>query len=590
MRDAAAFSDPLYTMPVDLHVHSTRSDGTFTPTQLVSMAKEKGLAAFALTDHDSVNGIEEAMDASIDAAKRTSIDAARDTGVEVIPGIELSTEYEGRDVHIVGLYYDYEDPDFQSAVNEFTQERVRRNQKMCAKMAADGIPISYEAVEAANPGAVITRANIARYLYDTHYISSIDYAFSHLIGDTCPYFIPREKISPEKAVSFLRRFGGIPILAHPFEYHLGDEGLDLLLQRLKAVGLMGIEVYYCKHSPEETEKAMALAKKYDLLPSGGSDFHGTNKPGLELGTGYGHLFVPYSLLAGIKRAKHGIPDETTKIFFCDFDGTLGTSKKDISPATREALDSFVYDRGNLFVLSSGRAMSDVKSLAERLRLSYPHMFLSGYNGAELYDCDREETFFRETLSFEMVKTAFALAKKHGLYIQTYDGDAIVTEEAGKETAYYTRYVKMPVRENALVGEHPEVVLSEEPCKCLVIDLEDPRGKIPPFVNDLEAAFPGQMNLLMSNANYLEIDPIHATKGNSLIYLCRYLGIDRKNAIAAGDAPNDVPMLDVPMLEAAGVGIGMLNGLDSAPQIERAATVITGTDNDHDGLVPILDRL
>ncbi len=495
--------------------------------------------------------------------------AARDTGVEVIPGIELSTEYEGKDVHIVGLYYDYEDPDFQSAVNEFTQERVRRNQKMCAKMAADGIPISYEAVEAANPGAVITRANIARYLYDTHYISSIDYAFSHLIGDTCPYFIPREKISPEKAVSFLRRFGGIPILAHPFEYHLGDEGLDLLLQRLKAVGLMGIEVYYCKHSPEETEKAMALAKKYDLLPSGGSDFHGTNKQGLELGTGYGHLFVPYSLLAGIKRAKHGIPDETTKIFFCDFDGTLGTSKKDISPATREALDSFVYDRGNLFVLSSGRAMSDVKSLAERLRLSYPHMFLSGYNGAELYDCDREETFFRETLSFEMVKTAFALAKKHGLYIQTYDGDAIVTEEAGKETAYYTRYVKMPVRENALVGEHPEVVLSEEPCKCLVIDLEDPRGKIPPFVNDLEAAFPGQMNLLMSNANYL----------------CRYLGIDRKNAIAAGDAPNDVPML-----EAAGVGIGMLNGLDSAPQIERAATVITGTDNDHDGLVPILDRL
>ena len=348
---------------------------------------------------------------------------------------------------------------------------------------------------------------------------------------------------------------------------------------------MGIEVYYCKHSPEETEKAMAFAKKYDLLPSGGSDFHGTNKPGLELGTGYGHLFVPYSLLAGIKRAKHGIPDETTKIFFCDFDGTLGTSKKDISPATREALDSFVYDRGNLFVLSSGRAMSDVKSLAERLRLSYPHMFLSGYNGAELYDCDREETFFRETLSFEMVKTAFALAKKHGLYIQTYDGDAIVTEEAGKETAYYTRYVKMPVRENALVGEHPEVVLSEEPCKCLVIDLEDPRGKIPPFVNDLEAAFPGQMNLLMSNANYLEIDPIHATKGNSLIYLCRYLGIDRKNAIAAGDAPNDVPML-----EAAGVGIGMLNGLDSAPQIERAATVITGTDNDHDGLVPILNRL
>lgn len=580
MREAAEFSDPLYERPVDLHVHSTRSDGTCTPTELVALAREKGLAAFALTDHDSVNGIAEALKAAKAASRET--DAA--AGIEVVPGIEISTEYEGKDVHIVGLYYDCENPDFQREVRRFTDERRIRNQKMCAKMAADGIPISYEAVEAANPGAVITRANIARYLYDTHYISSIDYAFAHLIGDTCPYFIPREKITPEEAVGFLRKFGGIPILAHPFEYHLGDEGLEKLLQRLAAAGLLGIEAYYCKHGPEETEKALALAEKYHLLPSGGSDFHGTNKPGLELGTGYGHLSVPYALLAGIKRKKHGIQD-TAKIFFCDFDGTLGTSKKDISPAMREALDAFVYDRGNLFVLSSGRAMSDVKGLAERLRLSYPHMFLSGYNGAELYDCDREETFFRETLSFAIVRTAFALAKKHGLYIQTYDGDAIVTEEAGRETAYYTRYVKMPVRENALLGEHPEVVLSEEPCKCLVIDLEDPRGKIPPFQRELEAAFPGKLNLLMSNANYLEIDPVGATKGNALVFLCRYLGIDRKNAIAAGDAPNDVPML-----EAAGVGIGMLNGLDGAPQIESAATVITGTDNDHDGLVPILNRL
>lgn len=572
MREAAEFSDPLYERPVDLHVHSTRSDGTFTPTELVALAKEKGLAAFALTDHDSVNGIDEAMEAS------------RGTGIEVVPGIEMSTEYQGKDVHIVGLYYDYENPDFQKEVQKFTKEREIRNQKMCAKMAADGIPISYEAVAAANPGAVITRANIARYLYDTHYISSIDYAFSHLIGDTCPYFIPREKITPEEAVGFLRKFGGIPILAHPFEYHLGSEGLEALVQRLKAAGLLGIEVYYCKHGPEETQEAMALADRYGLLYSGGSDFHGTNKPGLELGTGYGHLYVPYALLAAIKRKKHGIPDQA-KIFFGDFDGTLGTSKKDISPATREALDSFVYDRGNLFVLSSGRAMSDVKSLAERLRLSYPHMFLSGYNGAELYDCDKERTFFRETLSFDIVRTAFALAKKHHLYIQTYDRDAIVTPQATKETAFYTRAVKMAVRENALVGEHPEVVLSEEPCKCLVIDLEDPRGKIPAFTKELDAAHPGALNLLMSNANYLEIDPIRATKGNSLIYLCRYLGIDRKNAISAGDAPNDVPML-----AAAGVGIGMLNGLDGAPQIEEAATVITGTDNDHDGLVPILNRL
>lgn len=571
MRDQAAFTDPLFEKTVDLHVHSTKSDGTYTPAELVQIAKEKGLAAFALTDHDSVNGIEEALE------------AAEGTDVEVVPGIELSTEYQGKDVHIVGLYYDFWNPDFMKAVQEFTGERERRNRKMCEKMAADGIPISYEKLTAAFPGAVITRANIARYLLDIGYISSIDYAFDHLIGDTCPYFIPREKISPEKAVSFLLKFGGIPILAHPFEYKLGDEGLDTLVRKLKDVGLQGIEVYYCKHTPEMTQKAMELAGKYDLLPSGGSDFHGENKPGLEMGTGYGHLHVPYSLLAGIKRRRHGIGDDT-KIFFCDFDGTLGTSKKDISPKTQEALDDFV-DRGNLFCLSSGRAMSDVKGLAARLRLDYPHMFLSAYNGAEIYDCDRDVTFFRETLSFDMVRKVFELARKHHLYCQTYSGDYIVVPQTTKETAYYTRAVKMPVRENVLVETMPEIVLGEQPCKCLVIDLDDPRKKIPPFVEELDACFPGQLNLLMSNANYLEIDPVTATKGNALIYLCRYLGIDRKNAISAGDAPNDVPMI-----RAAGTGIGMLNGVDTAPGMEDAATVITGTDNDHDGLAPILNRL
>ena len=274
--------------PVDLHTHSTKSDGTCTPAELVRIAQAKGLAAFALTDHDNADGIDEAME------------AARGTEVEVIPGIELSTEYLGKDIHIVGLFYDYQSSDFRLQVREFADQRDLRNQKMCAKLAEDGYPITYAGLKARYPEANITRAHFGQYLLDQGAVSSISEAFDKLIGDDCPYFIPREKISPQKAVNFLRQFHGLPILAHPFQYELGDEGLEKLVRLLKAEGLVGIEAYYCKHTPVMTEQIKALAAKYDLLLSGGSDFHGDHKPGLEMGTGYGHLFVPEELLDKMK--------------------------------------------------------------------------------------------------------------------------------------------------------------------------------------------------------------------------------------------------------------------------------------------------
>jgi predicted metal-dependent phosphoesterase TrpH len=275
--------------PIDLHMHSTRSDGTLTPTELVTLAAKKSLSAFALTDHDSTNGIAEAME------------AAKGTNIEVVPGIEFSTEYNGRDVHIVGLYYDWQDPAFREEVKVFTEERTRRNRRMCEIMAADGIAISYEELVAANPDSVITRANIASFLMDRHVVVNRKEAFDRLIGDGCKYFIPREKISPEKAIAFTLRYHGIPILAHPFQYELGDEGLETLVRRLTEAGLVGIEAYYCNHTEEMTRKVMTLAKKYGLLLSGGSDFHGKNKPGLEMGNGYGHLRVPGELLVRMKQ-------------------------------------------------------------------------------------------------------------------------------------------------------------------------------------------------------------------------------------------------------------------------------------------------
>lgn len=300
----------------------------------------------------------------------------------------------------------------------------------------------------------------------------------------------------------------------------------------------------------------------------------------------------------------------TKIFFCDFDGTLGTSEKNISPRTREVLDRFAAE-GNIFVLSSGRAMSDVKNLAKRLDLHYPNMFLSAYNGAEVCSWSSAPvTFYRETIPFSVVSAVFHLARQYGLYCQTYDGDEIVVPARAPETDYYTKYVKMPVRVEPAVSDHPEKVLkSGEPSKCLVILLDNPdTHRIEPFAKELENRFGASaesreqpcagsdtrfpehapaavLRTVMSNPYYLEIDPINATKAHSLLWLCRYLGIDPKNSIAAGDAPNDNPML-----RAAGIGIGMINGLPSNPDMKEAAGIITTADNDHDGLAEVLDKL
>ena len=554
--------------PVDLHCHSTCSDGTLTPKELVELAVSKGLGAIALTDHDSVNGIPEALA------------AARGTGLEVIPGIEFSTEYQGKDVHIVGLYYDYNDPLFQEKVKEFTDERERRNRKMCALMCADGIDIPYEKLTAAFPGAVITRANFARYLLDHNVVSSLKEAFENYVGDDCRYFIPREKISPEKAIAFTRQFHGFPVLAHPFQYNLGKEGLNVLVSRLTAAGLLGIEAYYNNHTPEMTQEIKDLADKYGLLLSGGSDFHGSNKPGLELGTGYGHLFVPGELLTKIKHRLHAVSDGT-RIFFCDFDGTLASSDKTITPATRKALDDFAA-RGNVFVLSSGRSIYDVRGIAEKNGLRYSGMFLSGYNGAEIYSCDTGTTCFRRSLPLSVVKRLFEMAKEEHIYIQSYDHEYIVTEGITEETGYYTRYVKMPVR----VAADVPASLSEEPCKCLALDLENPKtGRLDRFLHRINTALEGQVHAFFSNPYYLEIVPADADNGSALLWLARYLGVPARNTIAAGDAQNDIPMI-----RAAGLGIVMKNALADVPSMREIADIITEQDNDHDGLAPILNQL
>lgn len=273
---------------VDLHVHSNKSDGSFTPKELVDYALSKGLCAFALTDHDTTDGLDEA------------ISYAMDKPIEVVPGIEFSTEYEGRDIHVLGLYIRYKDPVFKERIQNFVDSRIKRNEKMCKNLQEAGIDISYEKLLKTYPDAVITRAHYAAYLTDNGYVSSRADAFAQYVGDHCKYFVPREKVTPSQAVELILQAKGVPILAHPPLYHMGKDKLDTLVSTLKNAGLAGIEAIYSTYNNQDTRDMMELAKKYDLLLSGGSDFHGANKPGLDMADGYGRLFVPEEILTNIR--------------------------------------------------------------------------------------------------------------------------------------------------------------------------------------------------------------------------------------------------------------------------------------------------
>ncbi len=277
---------------IDLHVHSNCSDGTFTPSELVAYAVEKGLTAFALTDHDTTDGIDEAMQ------------AACGQPVSVIPGIEFSTNYEGKDLHIVGLFIDKEHPVFRSRLTEFLASREKRNKEMCRRLREiGGIEIDYDTIRSMYPDAVLTRAHYADYLMKRHYVGDRKEAFERYVGDHCRCYVPREKVSPEDVVALLGETGAISVLAHPTLYHMSDARLEALIARLKEAGLDGMETIYSTYTEGETRQMKSLAKKYGLLESGGSDFHGANKPTIDLAIGKGHLAVPESILEQIEAAR-----------------------------------------------------------------------------------------------------------------------------------------------------------------------------------------------------------------------------------------------------------------------------------------------
>lgn len=276
---------------IDLHVHSNCSDGTFTPTELVDYALKKKLAAIALTDHDTIDGLPEIFA------------AAEDSGLEVIGGIEFSTEFHGKDVHIVGLDFDYRMPEFCRQLTRFQNSRDIRNEKMISRLREEGIDITWEAMMQEYPDAVWTRAHFGKFLLEHGYVSDIKEAFSRYLADDACCFIPREKVTPVQAVELIRLANGIPVLAHPMLYHLDDASMDELIESLKAVGLTGIEGFYSTYSRADEEYVRMMADRHQLLLSGGSDFHGSTKPDIDLGTGKGNLKIPYELLTKLREAK-----------------------------------------------------------------------------------------------------------------------------------------------------------------------------------------------------------------------------------------------------------------------------------------------
>lgn len=277
---------------IDLHTHSNASDGTCTPTEVVQLAAKKGLRAMALTDHDTVSGVEEAMNAA----------TALSLPIQVIPGTELSVAYKKQDIHIVGLFVDHHNKAFQDMTQLLIRRRLERNEEMIRRFNANGIPVTYDELTQGNPDAVITRAHFARYLVEHQIVKIPNEAFKKYLDPGCPYFIPREYIQPEDGIEIIRKAGGVPILAHPLHYKLPQKELEALIARLKDAGLMGIEVKYSNHTLQDEYYASQLASRFHLLPSGGSDFHGANKPAIDIGSGRGTLAVPYEYLEKLAAA------------------------------------------------------------------------------------------------------------------------------------------------------------------------------------------------------------------------------------------------------------------------------------------------
>jgi len=272
---------------IDLHTHTTASDGSMRPAELVRHALNNGLSAVAITDHDTIDGIKEALD------------EGRRIGVEVIPGVEISLSFEP-DMHMLGYFLNGGYGNIAHTLDELRKRRDERNPKIIKKLNEMGFDITMEEVNELAENGIVGRPHIANVLIKKGYVANIEEAFDKYLGSGRPAYFKKDKLAPEEGIEKIIKAGGLPVLAHPILLNRSVEELDMLLSRLTAAGLKGIEAIYVDNSDEDTENFIRLADKHGLLVTGGSDFHGKYKPDIEIGRGRGNLYIPYSLLDKMK--------------------------------------------------------------------------------------------------------------------------------------------------------------------------------------------------------------------------------------------------------------------------------------------------
>jgi predicted metal-dependent phosphoesterase TrpH len=270
---------------IDLHTHSLRSDGALSPADLVKRAAARGVKIQALSDHDTLAGVAEASD------------VGRDLGVRIIPATELNTESEWGDAHVLGYFIDPADSELEDRLRWLRENRGRRIELMVEKLSALGYALDLARVLEIAQGGALGRPHLAQALFEKGYVKSYDEAFDTLIAKDSPAYVTRVGLTPIEAVTLVREHGGVPSLAHPGTV----VGLDELLPKLVAAGLAGIEAYYGEHRPEMTAGCLARARTLDLVPTGGSDFHGRSEHGTDLGG----VFVPPETIERLESRRGG---------------------------------------------------------------------------------------------------------------------------------------------------------------------------------------------------------------------------------------------------------------------------------------------
>ena len=278
---------------IDLHTHTTASDGSKTPRELVKLAKEAGLTAVAVTDHDNIDGLSEA------------VQAGEELGICVIPGIELSAKFE-RELHIVGLFIDFENEMLVQTIAGLQEFRRKRNDFTLRKLQELGFALSMEEVRKMATGNVMGRAHFARAMVKQGYVESTKEAFQKYLGNGRPAYSANQMLTPRECIALIHQSGGLAFLAHC--HFLKKEGKDFtdLVDELVSYGLDGLEGFYTEYTPEKQKEYLKVCQDKGLLVSGGSDYHGVMKPDISIGSGFGGLNVPDCLLDPMReRLKYG---------------------------------------------------------------------------------------------------------------------------------------------------------------------------------------------------------------------------------------------------------------------------------------------